>query len=66
MQKRHIYTQTEKRGNRLGARETERERVRERQRVAENRVGIRCKNGRWGATHYRIMTLRLHLCEKLF
>ncbi len=52
MQQRHIYTQMERRENRLGARETERERecVCERQRVAENRVGIRCKNGRWGAT----------------
>ncbi len=28
------------------------ERVCERQRVAENRVGIHCKNGRWGATNY--------------
>jgi hypothetical protein len=31
-------------------RERERESVCARQRVAENRVGIRCKNGRWGAT----------------
>jgi hypothetical protein len=28
------------------------ERVCERQRVAENRVGVCCKNGRWGATNY--------------
>jgi hypothetical protein len=40
-QKRHIYTQTERRGNRLGTRETER--VCERWRVAEDRVGVRCK-----------------------
>ncbi len=42
-QKHHIYTQTERRENRLGARETEREYVCERQRVAENRVGACCK-----------------------
>ncbi len=40
MQKRNIYTRTERRANRLGARETERVCVCERQRVAENRVGI--------------------------
>jgi hypothetical protein len=33
-------------------RDRERERVRERQRVAENRDGICCKDGRWGATKY--------------
>ncbi len=42
-QKRQIYTQTERRGNRLGAGKTERERVCERWRVAENRVGVHCK-----------------------
>ncbi len=47
MKDRHIYTRTERRGNRLAAGETEREREREceRQRVAENRVGVHCKNG---------------------
>ncbi len=42
-QKRHIYTRTERRGNRLGAVETERESVRESGRIAENKVGVRCK-----------------------
>jgi hypothetical protein len=51
-QKRHIYNRTERRGNRLGAGETKRESVCERQSSAENRVGIHCKNGRWGATNY--------------
>ncbi len=55
-QKRHIYIQTERRGNRLGTRETERECVCERRREAGNKVGIRCKNGCWGATnHFRII-----------
>ncbi len=52
MQNHHIYTQMERRGNRLGARETERERVCKRQSLAENRAGVRCKNGRWGANNY--------------
>jgi hypothetical protein len=43
----HIYTQTERRGKGLAAGGTERESVCERWRVAENRVGVRCKNGRW-------------------
>ncbi len=30
----------------------DRERVHERWRVDENRVGVHCKNGRWGATKY--------------
>jgi len=46
-QQRHIYTPMERRGKGLAARETERERVCERQRVAENGVGVRYKNGRW-------------------
>jgi hypothetical protein len=40
---RHIYTQTERRGKGLAAGETERERVCESQRVAENGVGVCCK-----------------------
>ena len=53
---RHIYTRTERRGKGLADGETERESVRERQRVAENRVGVRCKNGHWGATdHFGII-----------
>ena len=51
-QNHHIYTQTERRGNRLGARETERESVCERQSSAENRVGICCKNSRWEVANY--------------
>ncbi len=47
MQQHHIYTQTERRGKGLAAGETGRESVCERQRVAENGVGVRCKNGRW-------------------
>ncbi len=52
MQNHHIYTQTERRGNRLDTRETERESVCKRWRVAENGVGIPCKNGRWRAINY--------------
>jgi hypothetical protein len=37
----------ERRGKRLAAGETERERVCERWRVAENGVGVHCKNGHW-------------------
>jgi hypothetical protein len=43
----HIYTLMERRGKGIAAGETERERECERQRVAENRVGVHCKNGRW-------------------
>ncbi len=32
--------------------ERHRERVCKRQRVAENRVGVCCKTGRWGAINY--------------
>jgi hypothetical protein len=42
-----FYTQTDRRGKRLAARETERERECERQRVAENGVGVCCKNSCW-------------------
>ncbi len=49
---RHIYTQTERRGNGLDPRETERVCVCKRRRMAESRVGVRCKNGRWGAINY--------------
>ncbi len=56
MRNRHIYTRTERRGKGLAAGETERERERERVcerwRVAENRVGVHCKNGCWRATNY--------------
>jgi hypothetical protein len=41
----HIYTQTERKGKGLAARETERECVCERQRVAENRLSVGHKNG---------------------
>jgi hypothetical protein len=41
MQKHHIYARTERRGNRLGARETES--VCERHSMAENRVDVCCK-----------------------
>ncbi len=50
MQKHRIYTQMERRGNRLGGGETES--VCERQRVAKNRVGVCCKHGCWGVTNY--------------
>ncbi len=45
----HIYIRMERRGKGLAAGETERERERvcERQRVAENRGSVGCKNGRW-------------------
>jgi hypothetical protein len=43
----HIYIQMERRGKGLAARETERECVCERRRVAENGVSIGCKNGHW-------------------
>ncbi len=41
MKNSYIYTQMERRGKGLAAGETER--ASERQRVAENRVGVRCK-----------------------
>ncbi len=40
----HFYTRTERRGKGLAAGETERESVCKRRRVAENRVGVCCKN----------------------
>jgi hypothetical protein len=46
----HIYTQTERKGKGLANGKTERECVCERRRVAENRVGVRCKNSHWRAT----------------
>jgi hypothetical protein len=51
---RHIYTQTERRGKGLAVGGTERERVcvRERRRVAENGVGVHCKNGHWRVTDH--------------
>jgi hypothetical protein len=52
MKNRHINTRTERRGKGLAARETERERESVCVRVAENRVGIHCKNGHWRATNY--------------
>jgi hypothetical protein len=44
-----FYTRMERRGKGLAPRETERERVSvcERQRVAENEVGVHSKNGHW-------------------
>ncbi len=42
----HIYIRTERRRKELVAGETERERVCERRRVAENGGSIGCKNGR--------------------
>jgi hypothetical protein len=47
MQHRHFYTRMERRGKGLATGETERERVCERWRVAENVVGVCSKNGRW-------------------
>jgi hypothetical protein len=41
-----FYTRTERRGKGLAPGETQRERVCERQRVAENGVGVCSKNGR--------------------
>ncbi len=41
-----------KQARRQRDRQRERERECERWRVAENRVGVCCKNGRWGATKY--------------
>ncbi len=35
----------------------DRERVCVRDGVAENRVGVHCKNGRWGATNYFVIIL---------
>ncbi len=67
-QKCHIYTQTE-RGNRLGARKTERECMRDREwlkielvSVVKTAVGERLTI----LGYSRIMTLRLQLREKLF
>jgi hypothetical protein len=52
MQQCHIYTRTERREKGLAAGETERERVCERRRVAENGVGVHCKNGRCRMMNY--------------
>jgi hypothetical protein len=57
-QNHHIYTRTERKGKGLAAGETDREREREcvRCRVAENRVRVHCKNGRWRVTdHFGII-----------
>jgi hypothetical protein len=52
----HIYTRTERRGKGLAAKETERECVCKRQRVAENRVSFYGKNGHWRETdHFGII-----------
>ncbi len=44
MQHRHFYTQMERRGKGQAVGETKRERVCERQRMAENEGGVHCKN----------------------
>ncbi len=64
-----LYSRTERRGNRLVARETERERLCVRLCVA-NEVGVRCKKGRLGkgcheSLHIKVVCLRNYLnCEK--
>ncbi len=51
-QKRHIYTRTERRGNRLGARETERESVCERDREWLKIELVSVVKRPWGVTNY--------------
>jgi hypothetical protein len=48
----YLYSNGKKGKQARHRRDRERECVCERQRVAENRVGVCCKNGCWGVTKY--------------
>jgi len=57
-----FYSGTERRGNRLVARETEREGVCA---LPENEVGVRCKMAAWERVAMRTCTLKLFVSETI-
>jgi hypothetical protein len=59
-----FYSRTERRGNRLVARETEREKVCNFA-LPENEVGVRCKMAAWERVAMRTCTLKLFVSETI-
>ncbi len=57
-----FYSRTERRGNRLVARETEREGVFA---LPENEVVVRCKTAAWERVAMRTCTLKLFVSETI-
>ena len=60
-----FYSGTERRGNRLVARETEREGVCATLRCLKNDVGVRCKTAAWERVAMRTCTLKLFVSETI-
>ncbi len=59
-----FYSRIERRGNRLVARETEREGVCDFA-LPENEVGVRCKTAAWERVAMRTCTLKLFVSETI-